>query len=468
MIIARFFRFLTLIFLVNLSLATLTFAQPINVGKSSVRTTSKKIRHLLTYDDFLNLSDDQKLAYIDTVRKLALDLSLNPHFISATDLQDRTKLDQFLSLWLQEAHASEYENLDRECTMDRERAKSLSDQDLLSEFGLTLNCKEIKSKLSDPNVYRPPTIQRVESLSAEFFARLESRQITPRTQHYGEAIGALQAAISEVKTNGTKNQKVSSTWLSDDYNRLSILEQKTSAGYSIGRKSAPAKATSETANSDKSEKPAPKKAEAEKPATTRGPEPQEQSQKTDKAETKPETSSFKDDLQCLYAGFVIPKGTENKCHPYKELPFTSDFLNKKTFVCPQAQQILCNPLLFGYEETNCKSAKLKTCDGKRPICVFRSQDATKNCYDLAKRKKTLKQTMELWKSPEGEKLYHDYVESLEDLCDAGHLESRKLRTAVFADITKTCEVAFSVLKDNIQSEFLPAKLSPEQKSSGKR
>ncbi len=161
--------------------------------------------------------------------------------------------------------------------------------------------------------------------------------------------------------------------------------------------------------------------------------------------------------QCLYAGFVIPKNSENKCQPFKTLPFESSFLDSKTFVCPQMEQILCNPLIFGYEETDCTGSGQQTCDGKKPICVYRSVDATKNCYEQAKRKKTLKQTMELWKSPEGEKLYKEYVESLEELCDSNRLQRRNLKAGIFSDITKTCEVAFSVLKENIKNNFLPAK-----------
>lgn len=447
MIIARFFCVLALSFLPSLVVA---------------KTNIHKPKNLLTYDQFLSLSDAQKLNYIDAVRILARDLSLNPHFISEADRQARIKFDRFVALWLGQAQAAEeYENIDRVCATTAADARNLSDQDLLSAFGLTLNCREVKSKLTDHTYYRPVTIPRVEALSAEFFRRLESHQITPRTKHYGEAIGALQAAISEIKQNGTRTQQVSSSWLSEDYNRLVKLDQEKGDGYTIGRKTSKGK-TNEAPPASSATRPNDTASGTTSTSPVATPAPNET------ASAKANEHEFQDNVQCLYAGFVIPKNSGNKCLPYTKLPFTGDFFNADTFICPQAQQILCNPMLFGYEETNCKASKLKTCDGKRPICVYRSQDATKNCFEQAKRKKTLNKTMELWKSPEGEKLYTQYIESLENLCDSGHLQKRKLRTAVYDDITKTCDVAFAVLKENIQSEYLPAKLSPADKSSGKR
>jgi hypothetical protein len=353
--------------------------------------------------------------------------------------------NQLISQMLTSAQAGDYDNVDRTCIISD--AKTLTDQDLLSSFSLTLNCTEFKENPKDKAYFRPVAIPRVEAIYQEFLSRIEAKTITPSTQHYSDAIGALKAAIGEIKTVGMRNQTVPANWLSDAESKLTALDQR-SASPTSARTS---KASPSTLSSP----------------VVAAPTPASSTPKSN-PEKATAPADFKDDLQCLYAGFVIPKGPTHKCQPFKELPFASEFFDLKTFVCPQSEQILCNPLLFGYEDTNCKVTEIKDCTGKRPICVYRSQDATKNCFDQAKRKKTLKQTMEIWKSPEGEKLYRDYVESLENLCDQTHLEKRKLRTAVYNDITKTCEVAFSVFKENVGSEYLPSKISPTEKGSGKR
>lgn len=418
MTIARFFLFLLCLFLL-----------PAAYSQSGV---------FLSYDQFLELSDNQKKSYIEMLREHTLSLSKNPYLTSSVK-QKPLLLDHLLQNFISSAGASESPAVDKECSKD---IRGLSNQDLLSAFSLTMNCTEIRSTKKDPVYYSPVAIRRVESLATEFFSRVDTQKLTPGERHYHEAIGTLKGVIEDLKQKGTRTQKLDPSWMSAEYNRLDSMEPSGSITKHI--KAAPT-----------SSKQAPTKlAAAASPVSA----------KVSAAETEVNNS-----YRCLYAGFVIPK-TQDKCTPYKELPFTSDFLNSKTFICPDQNQILCNPLLFGFEDTDCATTGIKTCKGKRPVCVYKSSDATKNCYENAKRKKTISQTLEIWKSPEGEKLYKDYIDSLNKLCDKADLAARKLRPSAFNDITKTCEVANSVLKENIQNEFLNGKTSlPDpKKSSGKQ
>ena len=397
-----------------------------------VPTAYSQIRTFISYDQFLEFSDSQKKSYIEMLRKYSVDLSQNPYLTSSAQSR-QSRLDQLLQQFVSIANAGESDAVDRECGKS---ITGLSNQDLLSAFGLTLNCTEIRSTRSDPLYYSPVAIKRVESLTSEFFSRVEAQTLTPREPYYLSGIGALKAAIEDVKKNGTRTQKIDPSWLSHEYNRLTNMESNGSRG-------------SAKINNPKLPATAPKPTAVSQP------------------ELKKESAHS---YRCLYAGFVIPKTEGNKCAPHKELPFASSFLDQRSFLCSEPEQILCNPLLFGFEETDCATTGIKTCKGKRPVCVYRSKDATKNCYETAKRKKTINQTLEIWKSPEGEKLYKDFIESLEQLCDTENLKQRKLKPVAFEDISKTCEVANSVLKENIQNEFLngQATAPAADKSSGKQ
>lgn len=397
---------------------------------------------LLSYEQFLALSDNQKLSYISRARELAVALSRNPELVSAEDIKLRNSvLKNLLQGFIQSAEAGEYDNTDRVCEM--KNAKNLTNEELLSAFGQTLNCTEIQSEKGDPVYFRPVAIERVEVIAAEFFSRVDSKAIGPNTKYYYDGIGALQAAISEIKKNGTRSGKVNSSWMSSANSQLSQLQRRTTKTGKL--KSQPTQIN--------------KKIESSKSPSSQI-----------DASLKPATPALALQYQCLYAGFVIPKSSNNRCQPYQKLPFDSEFFNEESFVCPEASQILCNPLLFGFEETECQSSGPQICAGKKPICVFRSQDATQNCFKQAKLKKTLKQTLEIWKSKEGESLYRKYVESLEELCDTKNLEQRKMKAKAFQNINKTCSVAFSVLKEQIRNEFLPDNLlSPTpEKNSGNR
>ncbi len=472
MIIVRFFRLSILMLLILLSWPSLTHAQTI-----------------MPYNQFLNLSDEQKKSYIEMIRSLALDLSQNQNLVDVVQTPSRRLfLDQFFVQAIPSSQAASKNDSASLCA--KTNFKNSSNDDLFGDMSLTLNCREIQSDRSEPLYYKPGVQDRIEALYAELMARIKSGKITPKSKYYKEGIGGFRAVIAEIQQHGTKNKKVGSAWMSQEYANLGRLG---AGGSPYAVEKSPSTQSQKPTSSKSASKAKPESKPNLKDTSTRT---KVSSKKTkaeigkDREKTKNSSKSKYQNLklakaefleeefsgQCLYAGFVIPKNSENKCQPFKVLPFESTFLDSKTFVCPKTEQILCNPLLFGYEETNCKSSRpaqarpaqagQQTCDGKKPICVYRSVDATKNCYEQAKRKKTLNQTMELWKSPEGEKLYKEYVESLEELCDSGRLERRNLSSAIFSDITKTCEVAFSVLKENIKNNFLPEKVLPNESNKG--
>jgi hypothetical protein len=408
---------------------------------SAMARTNNRQKTFLSYDQFLSLSDNQKKTYIEIVRKLILDLSLNPNFVTSDGLKRTTLLEKSLEQFLLKAQAAEPEERVGENCRIKNYAE-LSNEDLINGFKNIRDCSEVKIKTSDPRIFKPNAIIITEKSVAEFFSRLGSGSMTPRIANYDNALAEIKVTISEIKEGGTTNGPVDPRWMKDPSDRLEVLSQQYDSGSRSILKEKKTEPVS-LGTSSPTAHPPQKTLEAPKSAA--------------KPEIKVSDSKvFKNHLQCLYAGFVVPKNSINKCSPYTLLPFESDFFDKNTFLCRQKEQIICNPLLFGFEESACEiKNNKKECQRKIPVCVFRSQDATKNCFELAQKKKTLNQTLEIWKSSEGEKLYHEFTESLEDLCDDSHLKKRKLRPAAYQDITKTCDVAFTVLKDHIKNEFLP-------------
>jgi len=297
--------------------------------------------------------------------------------------------ERFYHLFVPRADGLEMSRLNQVCQL--KSAKNLSHSELFSKITQTRSCSEVVEK-GQRSYFVSSVPLRLQLLTDEFNSRVQSGRITPRTPGYDQANGDLRLLKTELKARGVRGTS-------------SLLSNRPSAPAPM---------------------PVPK-------ATTILPVGQL--------------------AQCLYAGFLIPKNSQKKCLPFKELPaeFGSDFFESSSFVCASSEQILCNPLLFGYENICQKSDQCQ----KKPVCVWRSQEATKNCFESAQRKKTLQQTLTLWKSPQGKSLYEKYVQSLEQLCDSQNLKARNLRSAVLFDIETTCQVAFQVMAHNVKNKYLP-------------
>ena len=103
------------------------------------------------------------------------------------------------------------------------------------------------------------------------------------------------------------------------------------------------------------------------------------------APTKIKAARADDSSACLYAGFVIQGAV---CQAPRQLPNDSqlrDYLNVDKFKCESAQ-VLCNPLIFGYEGSSCKEAKnnkdLRSClKDAKPVCIANTVSATLRCKE---------------------------------------------------------------------------------------
>lgn len=352
----------------------------------------------LTYNEYYALSPKRQSEYIDSVRQLAFSLEKNPH----------------LSIKNNRSPASELSVL-----CDVKSASHFSTDELLSKIEQMMNCSE-KYESKGPNYFLQVVPNSAEVLSNEYRMRLESGQLNRKSTRVREARGVFLAVLADIR-NGVivdggdfRQQKEK---ISDNVQTAESLFQQSAI-------------TTQ---------------QVSKPVATQHFQPTQ----TKKIE---EDSS----LLCLYAGFVISKNDQPSCQLMSRLPkiFDSGFFDTKTFVCASPTPVLCNPLLFGFESI-CGKDEIQPCYNKKPLCISKSSSATKNCYELAKVKNALPHVEDVWKSPTGESLYNDYINSLESLCDFKKLQSRRLKKSAQDDIVRTCKVAFEVFQDQVSNKFLP-------------
>lgn len=421
------------------------------------------------------------MEYIESLQKLTVDLGENPNLsqMSAELQKNQIFLQVFGGTFLPEASAITLAERTRICSL--KSARSLSNQDLFSKVENTPNCTEITSKPNKARArYMSSVPERLYVLTAELKDRLSDGRINRNTKHLDSVIGRLQESLQSLRLRGTmdgRNYQVFYTRISQDLKAIQGLKGKAvSSSPAAARKvtstrsAAVVKARAETAapqaTAASSPRSLPQKLPEKKIASAVSNSSVAFANHADQVTTVVATSASRSSEEvksetspnCLYAGFVIPQTSERKCQPYKRLPdyFPKDFFNFEQFLCSNDQEIICNPLLFGFVN-ECGGEKTQKCVAKKPVCVRRSTTATKDCWSLAQQKNTMPQILKIWESPQGEKLYKDFVRSLENLCDPQNLETRQLREVVKADIVKTCDVAFQIFKESLEKKILPAK-----------
>lgn len=145
---------------------------------------------------------------------------------------------------------------------------------------------------------------------------------------------------------------------------------------------------------------------------------------------------------CLYSGFVI-RGTS--CTPFKTLPenlYLSE-LGKSNFKCKSSNEILCNPLVFGFQ------ADLS------PYCTVRSRTASKNCQEISNNSENLNRLHKVWRNPANKKVFDEFQSSLKTLCSS---EQKNL------DVRNTCKIVVAQFNEKVKKEF-PAQLAASSKES---
>lgn len=177
-----------------------------------------------------------------------------------------------------------------------------------------------------------------------------------------------------------------------------------------------------------------------------GPPPPSSSAKSpDQTQTKAAPSEKADSsaAHCLYSGFVI----RGSCTPLKVLPdaLRLNELGQADFKCKSSNEILCNPLVFGYQ------ADLS------PYCTVRSRTASKNCQEISNNSDNLARLHKAWKNPANKKIFDDFQSSLKNLCDSNSRNS---------DVRSTCKVVVAQFNEKVKKEF-PAQLTAGSSSDSK-
>ncbi|MBC7466947.1 MAG: hypothetical protein H7256_13240 [Bdellovibrio sp.] len=189
---------------------------------------------------------------------------------------------------------------------------------------------------------------------------------------------------------------------------------------------------------------------------------------------------------CLYAGFVIQ---EKVCKAPKTLPrneLLNSSLDEKTFKCESSEEIICNPILFGYEgdcgvvtpKTKEEAAEmirkdsiiykkqkdddLKKClTTVKPVCVPNSVSATMSCQQKTKSGNYLKKAVDVIST--NPQMLTDYVKSFDQLCAEDAMtknrliyrkengELRKNSDSIKKDIVGTCAVAKPKMKEVLEN-----------------
>lgn len=241
-----------------------------------------------------------------------------------------------------------------------------------------------------------------------------------------------------------------------------------------------------------------------KPEEVATPKPQPQDKK-DKSEKKEKKSVVvkkglsEDEIKkieseysfsaCLYAGFLIQ---EKVCKAPKTLPKNealNSLFDEKTFKCESSEEVICNPILFGYEgdcnllgptpKTSAevvtmmekdrltsktqKNEELKTClKTAKPVCAPNSMSVTASCKEKTKNSNYLSHAVDLISA--NPQILQDYIKGFDQLCDEKNYsknrliyrkangELRKNSESIKDDIDKTCKVAKPKL-DEVVNEY---------------
>ncbi len=134
---------------------------------------------------------------------------------------------------------------------------------------------------------------------------------------------------------------------------------------------------------------------------------------------------------CLYAGFVI---STPSCSPLKSLATELQLqeIGSAEFKCKSNNEILCNPLVFGYQSD------------LSPYCTTRSKSASMNCQEISNNTENSARIQAAWKNPANKKVFEDFQNSLQQLCDTDNKSS---------DVRATCKVVVAQFNEKVKKEF---------------
>ncbi len=254
----------------------------------------------------------------------------------------------------------------------------------------------------------------------------------------------MDAMMKGARDKRTDKSNVKDVYL-DTYNRLQNLSQKNLTGEQ--RKNFEKNVTSLKARYDSAVQFAPELKSINLNGLSSGPARSVKTETTKKStplqgapvtlvSVMPPPAPEAERGKCLYAGFVI---TGDRCSPMVNLaPALRLFeLGNADFKCKSSNEILCNPLVFGYQ------------GDLSPYCTVRSSHASRNCQAISNNTENLARLYAAWKNPANKTIYEKFQNSLNQLCDA----ENKIK-----DVRITCKVVVAQFNEKVKKEF-PASLN---------
>jgi hypothetical protein len=383
-------------------------------------------QYFLSYEQYLSLSFSAQSKYILSLQEFVVSLAKVDGFLVDSE-SNESKLNLILLLSVESAHG-EYEGLDRVCRLGS--LKGLSLEELASAGTQTGNCTEVSINGS-PQYFRPVAAERLKMISEELLSRMKQGKINPNDTWSAHAFGEFSGMLRQFQERPPKDGNYDHAALAAAISinkELDALWEKGTRQQSF------------------------------KPKTTKSPPPNKNTEAV-----RHEASVF---FRCLNAGFVIPITPAGGCKPYRQLPPSLDLgFDSENFKCLSQAEIICNPVLFGYE-ASCTDGKTKDCKSPKPLCIRPSQTATKDCSELAKSRGTLEKVKMLLAGSNGKAIYQDYIKSLYSLCNPIQLEknpslakmTESKRQSVKKDVESTCKVSFKAMADLVTKEYLPKDL----------
>jgi len=357
----------------------------------------------LTYEQFLSLTQSEQKQYVIEVKKLTLELTQ----------------DSPVSLWQRIFFQSSYAQSSSRAEFNQ--VASDTNEELNRLHRLMRANRMYKQASKDHKA--PATIQVLAENNAAFVQRMNNLK--------GKLTNLDQVrAFNEVRNDYAKDFPTFASQIqAGQLSGKNVPTSNPSPKLQPTAAQPPAKAYSAPDDGKGTN------SVAKKPAAT-------QTQSPAPVATAPAVADASD-KKCIYAGFVIAGGS---CQPYKKIPkeYEIEEIKPDFFKCENDEDIICNPLLFGYKQTCFKVETKELCHNK-PICIKRSVNATKNCTQLTDTTDDLKQILSLWKNPKNKKTYEKFMNDLNELCSADSIASN--------DVYKTCGVAAKRFNQVMAEQF---------------
>lgn len=144
---------------------------------------------------------------------------------------------------------------------------------------------------------------------------------------------------------------------------------------------------------------------------------------------KPAPPTLARSSNCFSSGFVVARGADGFCPPVRDLPADMRWADPEKigpFKCSDGNQVICNPVLFGYTSTcrdfveNTFWRYLNDCQWK-PFCVAPAGNTTAECFRIPSDEVEKGSVQTVWnstvKNKDSKTIYEAYINSIQKLCE---------------------------------------------------